>query len=66
MKTNTPFVIPAHVIETGQEILTRVVAPLTLEGDCVFTRALLAEDELCLAGGGKDISLLDLCQKTPQ
>ncbi len=28
MKTNTPFVIPAHVIETGQEILTRVVAPV--------------------------------------
>ena len=28
MKTNTPFVIPAHVIEAGQEILTRVVAPV--------------------------------------
>ena len=28
MKTNTPFVIPTHVIEAGQEILTRVVAPV--------------------------------------
>ena len=28
MKNHTPFVIPAHVIEAGQEILTRVVAPV--------------------------------------
>ena len=28
MKNHTPFVIPTHVIEAGQEILTRVVAPV--------------------------------------
>ena len=28
MKTNTPFVIPTHVIEAGQESLTRLVAPV--------------------------------------
>ncbi|QXZ08987.1 roadblock/LC7 domain-containing protein [Comamonas sp. Y33R10-2] len=28
MKTHTPFVIPAQVIEAGQEILKRVVAPV--------------------------------------
>jgi len=28
MKTHIPLVIPAHVIESGQEILARVVAPV--------------------------------------
>ena len=28
MKNHTPFVIPTHAIEAGQEILTRVVAPV--------------------------------------
>ena len=28
MKTNSPLVIPAHAVEAGQEILTRVVAPV--------------------------------------
>ena len=29
MKNHTPFVIPTHVIEAGQEILSRVVAPVS-------------------------------------
>ena len=29
MKNHTPFVIPTHVIEAGQESLSRVVAPVS-------------------------------------
>ena len=28
MKTNTPLVIPAHVVTAGQEILSRIVEPV--------------------------------------
>jgi hypothetical protein len=28
MKTNTPLVIPAHVVAAGQEILSRIVEPV--------------------------------------